>query len=100
VNHFATTLAELSIGESAILSDFLLPDDISHRLMQMGMIPGCAVLAAHQAPAGDPVVYRVDGTEIALRRETSSRIRILPLPEATNPQLKHQLLMAGSYSRP
>ncbi len=45
--------------------------------MQMGMIPGVEVLAAHMAPAGDPVVYRVDGTEIALRRETAAGIRIL-----------------------
>jgi len=44
--------------------------------MQMGMIPGCLVEAAHVAPAGDPTVYRVDGTEIALRRETCLHILV------------------------
>jgi len=49
---------------------------VSLRLMQMGMIPGALVEAAHIAPAGDPAVYRVDGTEIALRRETALHIRV------------------------
>ena len=64
------SLAQLRVGEKAFIGRFALPEEISLRLMQMGMIPGCEVLAAHVAPAGDPTVYRVDGTEIALRRET------------------------------
>jgi ferrous iron transport protein A len=70
------SLAQLRIGESAVIDRFELPDEMSLRLMQMGMIPGCLVEAAHTAPAGDPVVYRVDGTEIALRRETTLNILI------------------------
>lgn len=70
------SLAELRIGDQAILDRFELPDDMSLRLMQMGMIPGCLVEAAHIAPAGDPTVYRVDGTEIALRRETCLNILV------------------------
>lgn len=69
-------LASLRVGESAVLGPFDLPDEMAIRLMQMGMIPGVEVMAAHVAPAGDPVVYRVDGTEIALRKETTERIRI------------------------
>lgn len=44
-------------------------------------------MAAHQAPAGDPVVYRVDGTEIALRRETSKQIGIVAVPVVQELQL-------------
>ena len=72
----AKTLSQLKIGESAVLDDFELPEEMSLRLMQMGMIPGALVEAAHIAPAGDPTVYRVDGTEIALRRETALHIRV------------------------
>lgn len=72
-----SALDSLRVGQSAVVADFDLPDEIAERLMQMGMIPGVEVLAAHMAPAGDPVVYRVDGTEIALRRETAAGIRIL-----------------------
>ena len=72
----AKSLAQLRVGDQAILDHFDLPDEISLRLMQMGMIPGCLVEAAHVAPAGDPTVYRVDGTEIALRRETCLSILV------------------------
>ncbi len=72
----ARTLSNLRIGESGVLGEFDLPEEMATRLMQMGMIPGVEVLAAHVAPAGDPVVYRVDGTEIALRKETTARIAI------------------------
>ncbi len=70
------SLAQLRIGDQAILERFDLPEEMSLRLMQMGMIPGALVEAAHIAPAGDPTVYRVDGTEIALRRETCLNIHV------------------------
>ena len=34
------------------------------------------VLALRRAPAGDPTVYRVDGTEVALRKDTARLIHI------------------------
>ena len=40
------------------------------------------VLAAFSAPGGDPRVFRVDGAEIALRRETALRIHISPAASA------------------
>ena len=68
------TLATLRQGETAILDQLELPDALAHRLMQLGFIPGVEVEAAHQAPGGDPRVYRVDGSEIALRQETAKRL--------------------------
>jgi Fe2+ transport system protein FeoA len=44
--------------------------------MEMGFIPGHRVSAARSAPGGDPRVFRVDGAEIALRRETARRILV------------------------
>ena len=74
------TLATLAKGESAILDRLELPELFAHRLMQLGFIPGVLVEAAHQAPGGDPRVYRVDGSEIALRQETARHLycRVLP----------------------
>lgn len=57
-----------------------LPEDLARRLMEMGFLPGGRVAAAVAAPGGDPRVYRVDGTEIALRRETAARLRIRRTP--------------------
>jgi Fe2+ transport system protein FeoA len=68
------TLATLRQGETATLDHLDLPEALAHRLMQLGFIPGVLIEAAHQAPGGDPRVYRVDGSEIALRQETARRL--------------------------
>ena len=67
-------LADLREGEQAILESLDLPEDTGRRLMELGFIPGTTVVAALAAPGGDPRVFRVDGSEIALRRETAARL--------------------------
>ena len=64
-------LSELQEGEQGILDRIDLPETVSQRLMELGFLPGSPVTAARCAPGGDPRVFRVDGTEIALRRETA-----------------------------
>ena len=39
-------------------------------------IPGARVTAGLSAPGGDPRVFQVDGSEIALRRETARRLKV------------------------
>jgi len=70
----ARNLTELKRGESGILDRLDLPEDDARRLMELGFIPGHAVVPAHSAPGGDPRVFRVDGSEVALRRETALRL--------------------------
>jgi len=70
------TLAELRRGQQAAVDSFDLPDDIARRLMELGFLPGAVVTAARSAPGGDPRVFRIDGGEVALRRETAARIRV------------------------
>ncbi len=65
------TLADLREGETGVVDSLDLPDDVALRLMELGFIPGTEVVAGRAAPGGDPRVYRVDGSEIALRRETT-----------------------------
>jgi ferrous iron transport protein A len=76
------TLAELGRGEAATLVDLDLPSDFADRLMELGFLPGGPVCAAFSAPGGDPRVFRVEGAEIALRRETALRIHISPAASA------------------
>jgi ferrous iron transport protein A len=73
-NPAAKNLTELRRGESGILDRLDLPEDDARRLMELGFLPGHAVTPAHAAPGGDPRVFRVDGSEIALRRETAIRL--------------------------
>lgn len=69
-------LADLREGESAVIDKIELPEELAVRLMELGFLPGTSVTAARCAPGGDPRVFRVDGTEIALRRETASRLTL------------------------
>lgn len=69
-------LSELRQGESAVIVDINLPDELAHRLMELGFLPGGRVEAARSAPGGGPRVFRVDGTEIALRRETAKHVTV------------------------
>ncbi len=68
------SLEELRLGEHGVLERLDLPEDVSRRLMELGFLPGSRVTAAMSAPGGDPRVFRVDGSEIALRRETAARL--------------------------
>ena len=74
----APTLVDLREGQSAVIDEIDLPKDLAHRLMELGFLPGAVVEAARSAPGGDPRVFRVDGTEVALRRETASRLILRP----------------------
>lgn len=73
-----TTLDKLVAGEQATLDRLDLPEDIARRLMELGFLPGHTIVPAKSAPGGEPRVYRVDGSEVALRRETASRLHVTP----------------------
>ncbi len=76
----APNLADLRDGESGVLEALDLPEDVALRLMELGFLPGTTVVAGKAAPGGDPRVYRVDGSEIALRRETTVHLILKAAP--------------------
>lgn len=71
-------LSDLRQGQSAVIDAIDLPQEFAHRLMELGFVPGATVEAARSAPGGDPRVFRIDGTEVALRRETAERLTVRP----------------------
>ncbi len=72
----AASLADLAPGQSGVLSTLDLPEPDAQRLMELGFLPGSRIVAARSAPGGDPRVYRVEGTEFALRGDTARRLRV------------------------
>jgi Fe2+ transport system protein FeoA len=76
------TLSDLALGESGILEDFDMPQTIAEHLMNLGFVPGLEILVTRSGPGGNPRVYRVDGTEVALRRDLSRCIGVRPLHPA------------------
>ncbi|MEO5923948.1 MAG: FeoA family protein [Bryobacteraceae bacterium] len=72
-------LTHLKRGESGVLDRIELPEADARRLMELGFLPGHSITPAHSAPfGGDPRVFRVDGSEIALRSETAQHLILRP----------------------
>ena len=69
-------LSEVKVGSSGVLESLDLPEAISDHLAHLGFLPGASFEVLRRAPAGDPTVYRIDGIEVGLRRETASHILI------------------------
>jgi ferrous iron transport protein A len=70
------SLMDLRRGDAAILEGIDLPSDDARRLMELGFLPGTQITAGRSAPGGDPQVFQVDGSEIALRRETARHLTV------------------------
>jgi len=79
----SATLVDLRRGDAAVLDRIDLPGDDARRLMELGFLPGATVTAGRSAPGGDPRVFQVDGSEIALRRETAKRLKVRPHTKTT-----------------
>lgn len=67
----ALRLNDMPLGEEVELESIDLPDGQLESLLERGILPGCRLCMVRRSPFGDPVV-RVEGTLLALRRETAS----------------------------
>lgn len=79
---FPLTLADLHRGQRCILDRLDLPEDIARQLMELGFLPGNEVVPGRRAPGGGPRVFRVDGSEVALRDETAAKLYVRRDPES------------------
>src|SRR5690349_16405290 len=71
-----SSLVDLRKGDAGILDSIELPGDDARRLMELGFLPGSRITAGFSAPGGDPQVFQVDGSEIALRRVTARHLKV------------------------
>ena len=69
-------LADLKPGRTAVVLELDFTEADSVRLMELGFIPGMSVSCLRRVPIGDLAVYQLDGAQIAIRKETASRIGI------------------------
>jgi Fe2+ transport system protein FeoA len=70
------TLANLEIGEKAVVTKVKGNNPISKRLMEMGIVPGVSVRIIKSAPFGDPIEIKVLGYNLAMRRNEAEAIEI------------------------
>ncbi len=53
-------------------------DPLSERLAAAGLWPGVVVERLASAPFGGPLLFRVQGYRLALRRSEAARVRVAP----------------------
>ena len=70
---FLNTIATLQIGEKGIVSEESL-DRIPLKLLEMGCLPGAEVELLQIAPLNDPMYICVNGSHLAIRKETARQI--------------------------
>lgn len=69
------TLAQLKRGESAIITD-VSSIHIPLKLLEMGCLPGNYVKLVQLAPFQDPLYLNINGSHLAIRKETATHILI------------------------
>lgn len=78
-------LDHLRPGVTAVIERLAFEEADRVRLMELGLIPGSSVSCQRVVPLGDLAIYQVEGTQIALRRETAARITLQPSAAGRNP---------------
>jgi|TARA_B110000908_G_scaffold25718_1_gene29634 ferrous iron transport protein A len=71
-----TTIASLHIGELGYISEESL-NEIPLKLLEMGCLPGAEVELIQLAPLNDPLYICVNGSHLAIRKETAAKIKII-----------------------
>ena len=88
-------LADLSTGDSGIITKVQGIGAFRKRIMEMGFIKGKKVLVVKSAPLRDPVEYNIMGYEVSLRRSEASLIEVITQEEARKLDLD---LVNGMYN--
>ena len=66
-------LSELKPGQEAVIVEFS-GEEVSIKLMEMGLVPGETVLLEQVAPLGDPISVNVSGYHLSLRLNEAEQI--------------------------
>lgn len=74
------TIADLRRGQRAIIKD-VDTDVLPIKLLEMGCLPGNEVELIQFAPFKDPMYLNINGSYLAIRRDTALQIEIQPLEQ-------------------
>ena len=69
-------LADLDVGSRARVLTVDGSDQISLRLLEMGLTPGVDVMVIGTAPLGDPIDLELRGYRLSVRRSEAQRIEV------------------------
>lgn len=68
------TLAELQVGQKAVIEALQGNDSVTQRLMEMGLLKGETVELLGIAPLGDPLEVRLGSYRLSLRKAEAARV--------------------------
>jgi len=71
------TLTNLPIGAKGKVLSVNGNNQITKRLMEMGVVPGVFLRVIKSAPFGDPIEIRVRGYHLAMRKSEAETIEVL-----------------------
>jgi ferrous iron transport protein A len=66
--------ADLDVGQSAPVARIAGSDEITRRLLEMGVTPGVEIRRLGAAPLGDPLEFELRGYRLSLRRNEAEHI--------------------------
>ncbi|GEQ84751.1 iron transporter [Patiriisocius marinistellae] len=69
------TIASLKKGQRGIIKEFSV-DVVPLKLLEMGCLPGNEVALVQTAPFQDPLYLNINGSHLAIRKETAAQIEI------------------------
>ena len=69
-------LCHLRPGEGGTVQQINTVGSMRRRLMDLGLIPGAAVVCVGRSPSGDPSAYSVCGAVIALRHTDAGTVTV------------------------
>ena len=70
------TLAEIKVGQDAVLRTIGGQGELRHHLLDMGLTPGTEVTLRKGAPMGDPIEVELRGYELTLRLADAAKIEV------------------------
>jgi len=70
-------LSGLRIGQRANVARIEGADEVSLRLMEMGLTPGAEVALIGVAPLGDPLELEIRGYHLSLRKSEAARVEVI-----------------------
>ncbi len=73
INTCMRSLANLKKGEKALIRSFT-DEALSSKLIEMGCLPGEAVMISCIAPLGCPVAVNIAGYQLSLRKEEAASV--------------------------
>ena len=71
-----SVLADLPVGARGRISSIVGSDELSVRLLEMGLTPGVEVTIVGTAPLGDPLELELRGYRLSVRRSEAASVQL------------------------